>query len=82
MIIDNYPAITNAANKLQEYLENEEANILATFGEEVLAEMRKASNLLDQAYIYAYRINLLLSKHDTPQSFLLKLKKELESVSS
>jgi len=48
--------------------------------EEVLNEFRKGLEILRQAYVYAKRIDWLLSCDDDGESFLKSLKKDLEDL--
>ena len=48
--------------------------------EEVLNEFRKGLKILRQAYVYAQRIDWLLSGDDGNESFLKRLKQELEAL--
>lgn len=48
--------------------------------EEVLNEFRKGLDILRRAYIYAKRIDWLLSGDDDGESFLKHLKKDLEAL--
>lgn len=48
--------------------------------EEVLNEFRKGLKILRQAYVYAQRIDWLLSGDDSDESFLKRLKRELEAL--
>lgn len=48
--------------------------------EEVLNEFRKAVKVLREAYVYANRIDWLLSGDDGDETFLIRLKKELSEL--
>lgn len=48
--------------------------------EEVLNEFRKAVKVLREAYVYANRIDWLLSGDDGDETFLERLKKELSEL--
>lgn len=48
--------------------------------EEVLNEFRKGLKILRQASVYAQRIDWLLSGDDNDESFLRRLKQELEAL--
>lgn len=48
--------------------------------EEVLNEFRKGLRVLREAYVYAQRIDYLLSGDDSDEAFLKRLKKELEDL--
>ncbi len=48
--------------------------------EEVLNEFRKGLKILRQAFVYAKRIDYLLSGDDGDESFLEHLKQELEAL--
>ena len=50
--------------------------------EEVLNEFRKGLKILRQAFVYAKRIDYLLSGDDGDESFLEHLKQELEALSA
>ena len=50
--------------------------------EEVLNEFRKGLKILRQAFVYAQRIDYLLSRDDGEESFLKKLKKDLEELNA
>lgn len=47
---------------------------------EVIKEFKKGLKILRQAYIYAHRIDYLLSGDDGEESFLRRLKKELSDL--
>ena len=48
------------------------------FSPEIMAEIEKGLDYLKKAYIYAQRIDWLMSGDDGPESFLRRLKEELD----
>lgn len=89
-------AINEFAEALQEYILKCDMKMQKTWGyedengntilyryeesEEVLNEFRKGLKILRQAYVYAQRIDWLLSDDDSDESFLKRLKRELEAL--
>jgi hemoglobin-like flavoprotein len=51
-----------------------------TFSPEVDKKMREAISVLKRAYIYANRIDYFLSGDDCEESFLTRLKEELDEL--
>lgn len=47
---------------------------------EIIEEFRTAVSVLRQAYVYAQRIDWLVSSDDGPDTFLTRLKEELEEM--
>lgn len=50
------------------------------YPEEVIEEFKKGVEILKKAYIYAHRIDWLLSGDDGEESFLSRLKEELNKI--
>jgi len=50
------------------------------YTDEVLNELLKGAEILKKAYVYAQRIDWLLSGDDGEESFLRRLKEELEAL--
>ena len=66
------------------YIANEIEKIIQTnpeqFDKPTLMEFKEALGLLRLGYIYCNRIDLLLSGEDNPESFRLKLFKEINDL--
>lgn len=62
------------------YTRNPDELTWYTYPEEVQKEMRKGVEILRQAYVYAKRIDYLLSGDDGEEKFLEKLKQELRAL--
>lgn len=68
--------IKTISEDIESYLEtNDQA-----FSEETLREFRSAISLLNKAFVYAQRIDWLLSGDDSEESFHKRLKKDLGDV--
>jgi hypothetical protein len=65
--------IKEIANDIEEYLKLNEYE----YSEQTLKEFNQAVNILNKAYIYAQRIDWLLSGDDGEESFHVILKDEL-----
>jgi len=88
--------ISNIADEIENYIEKCERKEKKDWGyedengkyipyvyeksEEVLNEFRKGLKILREAYVYAKRIDWLLSGDDIDESFLRHLKKELAEL--
>lgn len=69
---------------LYEYYKDEEGNQVwyGDYSKETLDEFRKGLDILNKAYIYAQRIDWLLSGDDGEESFHKRLKEDLEEYYS
>ena len=50
------------------------------YSKETLKELKKGVEILKKAFVYAQRIDWLLSGDDGEESFLIRLKEELEAL--
>jgi len=64
----------------QYYIDHPEEKYNYIYPKEVQKEFKKAIKLLKQAYIYAQRIDWLLSGDDGEDTFLERLKEELNKL--
>jgi hypothetical protein len=62
------------------YKENPNETVFYTYPQDIQEEFKKAVQLLRQAYVYAQRIDWLLSGDDGEDSFRERLKEDLDKL--
>ena len=67
-------------NSESDEVRDEEERYIYKFSPETIKEFKRGLKVLRQAYVYAHRIDYLLSGDDGEESFLRRLRKELNDV--
>jgi hypothetical protein len=57
-----------------------ELGFYETYSPEVQEAMKKAVNILNESFVYAQRIDYFLSSDDSEESFLKRLKEDLDKL--
>lgn len=81
-------AMLDIANDIENAIHNNGSDEKDNYGSlrysnyppEVIAEFRNAVKVLNQAYVYARRVDYLLSDDDGEESFLARLAEELSKL--
>lgn len=67
-------------NSENDEVQDEEERYIYKFSPETIKEFKRGLKVLRQAYIYAHRIDYLLSGDDGEESFLRRTRKELSDL--
>lgn len=80
MIAESLESIINRNNPNAENNYDDDDNWNYALSEETIEEFKKGLSILRKAFVYAHRIDWLLSGDDGEEGFHVRLKKELEEL--